>query len=291
MFADISGSTHLYELLGDSAARAKVADAIELMSAVVERNNGQVIKTIGDEILCTFDTVSSAATAACELHEAVQEDRRLRLAPPSGRMRLRIGFHCGPTLCDNGDVFGDAVNVAARMTSLAKADQIITTRETVNRMPRILRASTRCIDTAQVKGKKELMEIYELIWQQNEVTRMSTGVVAQPQGNDNLLLTYRGDTIKVDVMHSQVILGRSSQADFTVPEPLASRHHVRIECRRGRFFLIDQSTNGTYIDFNGRETFVRREEVPLAEGGRISLGKSFRDQPHEVVSFTIERSA
>ena len=77
---------------------------------------------------------------------------------------------------------------------------------------------------------------------------------------------------------------------MTVDETLASRQHVRIECRRGKFFIIDQSTNGTYIkaEETGGETFLRREEAPLTGAGVISLGRSFSENPKEVVKFRSE---
>ncbi|MDA0821565.1 MAG: adenylate/guanylate cyclase domain-containing protein [Proteobacteria bacterium] len=74
LFADISGSTRLYEILGDVAARTKVSDCLDMLKTVVERHNGIVIKTIGDEIMCTFETAEAAAIAACEMHEILDDD-------------------------------------------------------------------------------------------------------------------------------------------------------------------------------------------------------------------------
>lgn len=70
---------------------------------------------------------------------------------------------------------------------------------------------------------------------------------------------------------------------------MASRQHVRIELRREKFFIIDQSTNGTHVLVdNSEEEFLRREEMPLQGKGQISLGKSFSENPTEVVSFAHE---
>src|SRR5262245_25173445 len=60
LFADVVGSTRLYELLGDHLARDMIVTCVELMRGSTERNRGTVIKTIGDEILAIFPTASDA---------------------------------------------------------------------------------------------------------------------------------------------------------------------------------------------------------------------------------------
>ena len=285
MFADISGSTRLYELLGDGPARAKVASCLEMLTDVTERHRGTVIKTIGDEIMCTFPTPERAVSAACEMHEMLEDE--ITVQTPQGRMSLavRIGLHHGPTILDAGDVFGDAVNIAARMASMSKGGQIITTQTTVDELPPILKASTRFIDRAPVKGKKESMDIFEVLWQQDDVTRMSIGVIPQPVQRACLKLTYHDLQISMNDERPQVVLGRSKGADIPVAEALASRQHVRLEFRRGKFFIIDQSTNGTYVWNGDAEAFLRREEMPISGSGKISLGRSFAENPQEVVHF------
>ena len=285
MFADISGSTRLYELLGDGPARAKVASCLEMLTDVTERHRGTVIKTIGDAIMCTFPTPERAVSAACEMHETLDDE--ITVQTLQGRMSLavRIGLHHGPTILDAGDVFGDAVNIAARMASMAKGGQIITTQTTVDELPTILKASTRFIDRAPVKGKRESMDIFEVLWQQHDVTRMSIGVIPQPVQRACLNLTYHDLQISMNDERPQVVLGRSKAADIAVAEALASRQHVRLEFRRGKFFIIDQSTNGTYVWNGDAEAFLRREEMPISGSGKISLGRSFAENPQEVVHF------
>jgi adenylate cyclase len=289
LFADISGSTRLYEILGDAAARTKVADCLDMLRSVVERYNGIVIKTIGDEIMCTFPTAEDAAAAACEMHEILEDDVTEQTAAGPISLDIRVGMHYGPAILEAGDVFGDAVNVAARMASMAKGGQIITTQNAIDEMSPLTRAGTRFIDRAPVKGKKETVDIFEVLWQQEDVTRMTTGVISAPLTDPaRMRLTYGGDTVLLDNDITQVVMGRSKAADITVNESLASRHHVRIEHRRGKFFIIDQSTNGTYVHHEDDEAFLRREEMPISGDGRISLGRSFSDDPQEVVHFKSE---
>ena len=119
MFADIAGSTKLYDTLGDELARAKVAKAIETMSEITRQNSGDVIKTIGDEVMCKFPTAEDAGTAAWEMQEKFEEETESNT--DGSPVSIRIGMHFGPAILEGGDVFGDAVNVAARMAAQAKA--------------------------------------------------------------------------------------------------------------------------------------------------------------------------
>ena len=184
LFADISGSTKLFETLGDTIARKLIADCLEILTSIVKSHKGTVIKTIGDEIMCTFPTADNAASASCEMHETLEEDATEGTSenPP---LKIRVGLHYGPAIMEGGDVFGDAVNVAARMAAQAKGGQIITTQLTIDLLAPILRASTRFVDRAPIKGKKEEIDIYEIIWQQEDVTRMATGMLSDKPAQES----------------------------------------------------------------------------------------------------------
>ena len=263
MFADIAGSTKLYDMLGDQVARAKVATTLETMSEITRQNNGTVIKTIGDEVMCTFPTAEDAGTAAWEMQETFEEEAESNT--DGSPVAIRVGMHFGPAILEGGDVFGDAVNIAARMAAQAKAKQIITTQDTLDKLPPTMRASTRFVDHAPIKGKKEEIDIFEIIWQEEDVTRMATGIIFdKPTPEAKLRLTYNGQTIELSKLRPGLVMGRSQNCDLTINEKLASRQHVRIELRRDKFFIVDQSTNGTHVKTgNNPEEFLRREEIPL----------------------------
>ena len=290
MFADIAGSTKLYDTLGDQLARTKVAATIETMSEITRQNKGTVIKTIGDEVMCTFPTAEDAGTAAWEMQEKFEEEAESNT--DGSPVSVRIGMHFGPAILEGGDVFGDAVNIAARMAAQAKAKQIITTQDTLDKLPPAMRASTRFVDHAPIKGKKEEIDIFEIIWQEEDVTRMATGmVINKPTPEAKLTLTYNGQTIELSKLRPGLVMGRSQNCDLTINEKLASRQHVRIELRRDKFFIVDQSTNGTHVIIGDNpEEFLRREEIPLSGSGRISLGKGFSENPNEVVEFKLHIS-
>ena len=156
LFADVSGSTQLYDTLGDVRARTIVARCIAVMTEVTHRHGGTLVKTIGDEVMTTFPDPVEAAEAACEMQEAITGEMVVEGRP----LAIRVGFHFGPTLLEEADVFGDAVNLAARMASQAKSGQILTTGGTVEHLTGARRKSCRQIDLAQVKGKREEIAIY-----------------------------------------------------------------------------------------------------------------------------------
>ena len=289
MFADVAGSTQLFEVLGDDAARTTIAETLELLTNVVNSHNGTVIKTIGDEVMCTFPEADDSANAATEMQETLEDANDMREEGP--KIKVRIGMHFGPALLEGGDVFGDAVNVAARMAAQAKGGQIITTKTTIDLLDPVTQATSRFVDRAPIKGKKEDIEIYEIIWQESDVTTMATDVGSSAKQRDEVSLevSYQKTSITLNQDKAGLMMGRSKACDLPINEQLASRQHVKIELRRDKFFVIDQSTNGTHIKIDGTdESFLRREEMHISANGQISLGKSFADNPTEVVSFTLK---
>ena len=139
LFADVSGSTRLYEKLGDKEALHAVERCINRMTRATEQFKGRVIKTIGDEVMAVFDSAEAGMDAASSMQQRVDD-----LPPVRGiKLAIRVGFHFGPAIEEAKDVFGDTVNTAARMAGLAKAGQIITTADSVAALPALLRIAQR----------------------------------------------------------------------------------------------------------------------------------------------------
>ena len=285
VFADISGSTRLYETLGDAIARELVSQCLELMTEQITQYDGTVIKTIGDEIMCTFPTAERATESSMGMQEAITEDLPDINPNMPSTMTIRIGLHFGSAILEGGDVFGDAVNVAARMAGLAKGGQIMTTQQTAEELPPILRSRTRHLDRISVKGKSDLIDIFEVIWQPEDVTRAATDLLNKETRLVFLELVYHDKVMRLDISSGTVILGRGKKADIVVNDKMASREHARIECRRDKFVLTDQSTNGTYVETADGTAYLRREETTLTGEGKISFGRELAET-EEVVSFT-----
>lgn len=163
LFADICGSTSLYDSIGDDLARHFTANCIKTMVSEISPYKGTLIKTIGDEIMCTFPNAQLALNAACAMQNAVKDSRENSKQPLS----IRIGFHYGLVICEANDVFGDTVNVAARVAGIAKADQIMTTSAVYTELPAVLQNQTRQFKSTNLKGKQEQCEIYWVSWKQD----------------------------------------------------------------------------------------------------------------------------
>ena len=284
LFADIAGSTKLYDTLGDTQAKKMVDECIALMRGIVAQYGGRVIKTIGDEVMCVLPDADSGCLAATDMQ------LKITALPAVSNVKraIRTGFHAGPVIEDNNDVFGDTVNLAARMAGVAKAMQIITTRATVDLLSPLLRNSSRSIAALSVKGKGDDVEVCEIIWQGgDELTTMSTSA-ASASKHATLRLQYGPMEVVLDKPNASIVLGRDASCNIAVAERMASRHHARIERRRDKFFLIDQSTNGTFVVFTGEaEITLRREEVMLRGAGRIAFGRSVSESTEGTVGFTL----
>ncbi len=284
LFADISGSTRLYDTLGDTRALQCVAQCLQHLRKETERHGGHVIKTIGDEIMCAFPDVEQALLAANEMQGRMSATP----IPDAPWLALRVGFHFGTVIEEDGDVFGDNVNVAARLTELAKGGQIITSRQTVDALPAYLRTGVRRIETLPIRGKQEEFEVYEVIWQWGDDLTMMQGRPAPvPAPDAGLTLIHGGREIALSPGRPPFAIGRDPHSDLVVADRMASRQHARIEPRRDKFVLVDVSTNGTFVRFeDGEEVFLRREELLLRGSGVLGFGQSTHLPETDLVRFT-----
>jgi adenylate cyclase len=284
LFADVAGSTRLYERLGDAEALHAVDRCLKRMVRVAEGYGGRVIKTIGDEILTVFGLADSAFQAACEMQQRVDD-----LPPASGiKLAIRVGFHRGPVIEENNDVFGDSVNVASRLTDLAKAGQIITSHETIEALSAPLRGSVRELAQVSVKGKESDTRVFEVMWQGSaDMTMLGPSPVVRPLPHTRLKVRHQNVSILIDNQRSQLTLGRELGNDIVIADRRSSRTHARIDRRRDKFVLVDVSSNGTYVTFDGElEVALKREEIVLRGRGRICFGRSYADDA-ETVEFEL----
>jgi len=273
LFADVADSTKIYETLGNEAARKLIGDCISLLSKVTESHQGTVIKTIGDEIMCTFPTIDDAVAAAMNMNRNLMNmpvDGKPGAFPPN----IYVGIQLGPVIREDNDVFGDAVNVAARMVALAKQRQIITTEETVEAMHSDSENTVRYVDKTTIKGKSGETKIYEIMWEEKDETIMMDASLDSVIIETRLELKSGNQILEVDQNRPSVTLGRQNHNDLVIDDVRVSRTHARIEYRRGKFVLIDQSTNGTYAVMQGEKSIkLKRDEAALLGNGIISLGR------------------
>jgi len=292
LFADVVGSTRLFDGLGDQRARVMVAICIDVMRTATEQHHGAVIKTIGDEIMATFPTADDALNAAGQMQKQITAHAELKVEGQP--VAIRIGCHFGPVVLEARDVFGASVHTANRMTSQAKAGQIITTSATVERLSPEWRASVRQIDIATIRGQGGEVALYEVLWQTDDVTSMLPAF-ALPSHDQRRTLRLRvrsGDReVICDQLHPHVNIGRADESDLIVRGNLISRLHARIEFNRNRFLLTDQSTNGTFVQIIGQEeAFVRRDSMPIKGEGMIGLGRVPDVDSPQTIRFVCEES-
>lgn len=206
-------------------------------------------------------------------------------------MHIRVGFHYGDAIREAGDVFGDTVNVAARVAAITRASQIMTTQAAVDALTPDSREKTRQVLRAEFKGKQEHFDISLVIWEMDDMmsTRIGTPFFRKSSENiDELVLRYQNQSLKINKEHRSVVLGRADSCDVEIRNNFASRQHLRIELRFGKFFAVDQSTNGSYVRFeDGHVLRIAREEISLLGSGSISLGQPFSENPAELVKFSI----
>lgn len=289
LFADVSGSTRLYEKLGDTEALRAVERCIKRMERAVEAFSGKVVKTIGDEVMAVFETAEDAFNAASEMQQRITD-----LPPVSGvKLAIRLGFHFGQVIEDKGDYFGDTVNTAARLAGLAKPGQALTSGEAVSRLPELLQLSTRDLEQMSVKGKVEGLHVFEVLWQEGEELTMKApsihaGAKAPVNAGARLCIRYGGEVIVVDEKRPTITLGRDASCDLVIQDRRASRNHGKIERRGDKFVLTDISTNGTYVQFKGeQEFFLRREDLILRGNGRIAFAASVDSDGADIAEYEL----
>ncbi len=291
MFADVAGSTAMYENMGDELARERISKALNTLISISRRHNGQLVKTIGDEILVYFTDVDMAVHAARAIQETMEDDR----SPETIGVSIRIGMQYGSAILENDDIFGDTVNVASRIASMAKARQILCTQEIAFMVKGAdLSNAMRPYDRIRVKGRNEQLDVYLFGWEEDgDLTNMATASSftnpARYEQAQNLTLKYNGSESEIPIGTASFVLGRGKDCEMVIQGDLISRHHSKIEHRRGKFIITDQSTNGTFIrTTEGQDIFLRREEFTLFGSGYISLGKKVDLNDPNVIQFLCE---
>ena len=289
MFADVAGSTAMYENMGDDLARERISKSLDALISITRRHNGNLVKTIGDEILVYFMDTDMAMMAARAIQETMEDDR----SPETIGVSIRIGMQYGSTILEDNDIYGDTVNVASRVAGMAKARQILCTKELAFLLQNSeLTNRTRPFDRLRVKGRQEPLDVYMFSWEEeSDVTNMATASSftnpARYHQAKNLTLTCGKNKINIPNTTTSFLLGRGIDCELIVQGELISRYHSKIEYRRGKFVITDQSTNGTFIKTqDGQEIFLRREELALYGKGYISLGKQIDRTDIELIHYS-----
>lgn len=281
LFADLGGSTQLYEELGDEEARRRTGACVDLMIACVDKYAGHLVKTIGDEVMATFESADAAvSTGTAILSE---------LAVSGLDLGAHVGIHAGPVIHEEGDVFGDTVNVAARMVGLAKTGEILGTHALVERLSPGFAALARHMAVLPIKGKVEELEVFSLSDVEAEGTSIGMAIPVAPAGAHSLVLRHAGCEYHVDETHPALTFGRAQENELMLSTPWASRRHARIKLRHGKFVLMDESSNGTLVRRQGAPALhVHREDFTLQGRGKLSAGGAPVDEAPEEIDYEVD---
>lgn len=299
LFADLRGSTALFETLGNAEATSVVTHCVKALAQPVAAQQGQLVKTLGDGLMAAFDEAAQAVSAALQMHELLEAmvSRGSERGASSGLrgLRLQVGIARGEVVEMAGDCFGDAVNVAARLLDHAGDNETLVTAEVLTGLAAELRSRFRSLDRLVLRGRAEPVPVHVLGGRRgagSELAATQFGDVTAVHEPDGLRLMWGGQQRVVACHQLPVVLGRSPQAAFCVDDSRVSRSHARLDWHGGSFQLTDLSFNGTYVRFNdGEIVSLRRGSCTLHGSGSIGLGGSPSDPASACVSFDVLRFA
>ena len=298
LFADLRGSTALFETLGNAEATSVVTHCVNALGGPVAGHRGHVVKTLGDGLMAVFDTPADAVPAAMEMHELLEGmvsrgSERGASSGPRG-LKLQVGLARGEVVEMAGDCYGDAVNVAARLLDHAGDNETLLTSDVLDGLSPDLRSRFRSLDRLVLRGRVEPVEVHVMGGRRGGVDLAATqfGDVSDVLEPDGLRLMWGGLQRVFASQQMPVILGRSPQATFCVDDTRVSRSHARVDWHSGSFQLSDLSYNGTYVRFNdGEIVSLRCGSCTLHGSGTIGLGGSPSDPGSACVSFDVLRFA
>ena len=300
LFADLRGSTSLYETAGNAAAAQMVTSRVAALADAVALCGGRVVKTLGDGLMAVFDTPAQGVQAADAMHQDgpphVSEDTHPALVPVAAvRLKLQVAMATGEVVVQGGDCFGDAVNVAARLLTHAGDDETLVTAAVLAGLGAVDAARFRSLDLVALRGRAEPVHVHLLedAWRAAGSPALTTfsefhGAVLPPQG---IRLCWLDVDMFYTVEQLPLVLGRGADADCKVEDARVSRQHARIDAGGGSFQLVDLSYNGTYVRFDndGEVLSLRRGACTLHGSGIIALGAATIDSQSPCLRFEVRR--
>jgi adenylate cyclase len=268
LFAELIGAAELYASAGAAGAHEAIAHCAGRLGQAAASCDARMIKRTDGRLLLLAESADAAARAAVAMQMAAGDFA----ATSAGHLALGVGFHYGPVIEDSDDVFGDTVNLAARLVEQAARGQILFAAETATVLSSLYRRSMRRLYSIPLKGRSEEVELCELVWRTDDVVTFLPIAAAGPL-RAKLTLKYRGNRLVLQHGPEELIIGREQDCGLVLTDTQASRHHCSIQRRNDHFVLIDRSTNGTYVTVEGEgEVALEHDELTLRRRGWISFG-------------------
>ncbi len=294
VFTDLIGSTGVFEALGNAEATKAVTEVTHWIRKVCERHGGRVVKTLGDGVLAVFPNGPGAIDAVVEMQRTHQ--KRVTQVAPVLRMPIRIGVASGDVEMVAGDCYGDAVNIAARLSDLSGPHEIWANSAALDRASESDGVRFRMLGPIRIRGRAEPCTVYQVEWHEDESSAfltMQADLDPLAAGVDALggqiELSWRDVKKSFKSFEMPIHIGRVRSVEFVVNDPRVSRAHARIDWRNGSLILVDVSTYGSWVRFSGggADLRLRREECVLHGRGEIALGASFADPHAPTITFSV----
>ncbi|CAN7322061.1 adenylate/guanylate cyclase domain-containing protein [Acidovorax sp. LjRoot118] len=294
VFADISGSTSLYETLGNERATEAVTQLTQWIADTIEANAGRVVKKLGDGVLGIFGDAAGAVSAMAEMQR--MHLVRLDRWPHPLRMDIRVGVASGEVVDVDGDCYGDAVNVASRLCERAGPSEIWATETAVLLAGAAASVWYRKLGMMEIRGKAETLMLYQVEWRQDEEPdslTMQSALISSFSPVDSILgqiqFSWHGVDLSFSSADAPVHVGRATEMQLRINDPRVSRLHARIDWRNSGFVLTDMSSFGTWVRFEGSDSPVRlRRDACILHGtGEIALGVSFSESTAPKMRFQV----
>lgn len=293
VFADLTGSTGVFEALGNAKATQAITRLTEWLGKVCVARGGLVVKNLGDGVLMVFTLNANAVEAVIEMQRLHTE--RIKKWPEKLKMRLQVGLARGEVIEQAGDYFGDTVNVASRLSDLSGPDQILGSDTVIDSLPDDSLVRFRSLGAMEIRGRNEACTVYRVEWQNEVMSDFFTvpaGLTPSPFNPSvpqvgAIELSWLDLSASFTSTELPVHIGRVAEAQFVVNDPRVSRLHAKITWRTGKFYLEDVSSYGTWVRFAGGGAIValRRQECVLLVVGEIALGAPFEDFSVPTVNF------
>lgn len=287
LLCDISGSTPLYEQFGDERASRIVHDCVKGMQDTAVRGGGEFVRSKGDDVLCLFEDPARALITARDMLDH----------GTAGSVSVHGGLHFGTVLWRGTELFGGAVNVAARLSGRSRANEVLLSGAFVERISPEQASELRPMGEMTLKGTEVPTSIYALLAANEDgITRL----VAQPEMNNLTQRPADGPAaIKVTFLDAayavtegqEIRIGRSPECHLIIPEPWVSRIHATLTARGGLVEFTDRSAGGCSLTFGSTiDFFIRRQTVALTGSGTIELAGAAQGTALPCIQFEITTS-
>ncbi len=298
LFADLRGSTSLFERLGNAEATSVITHTVAKLGSSVAERGGQVVKTLGDGLMAVFEQPLPGVQAAALMQETLE--RLVARGNAHGAstglraLRLQVALARGEVVEMGGDCFGDAVNVAARLLDHAGDNETLITEEVHAGLPPTDQARFRSLDWMHLRGRAEPVHVHLLGGKRaaGDAAATAFGAALMPASEpEGIRLSWQRINRLISSDRLPMVLGRSPHSAFCVDDSRVSRQHARLDWQGGMFSLTDLSINGTFVRFSNAEEVIslKRGTCTLHGSGAIGLGASPADTRSAIVKFEVVR--